>query len=169
MPAVRKKLCQMCFESFPEDQIVSAGAKLVCPACAERAGVRVIDFSRRAIDFGREIFRCLVADDIDKFHELFLTAEEVPLAVGETATPDHAALIRGRAERDFRSKRAHYFREPLPAEFVDFRLGPIEGGSRDVQRFGRSILRFEVGGKERTIVIQRVFNVKGKFKLEFFE
>ncbi len=169
MPVPRKRLCQVCLEAFPEGELVTVGARLLCAPCAERAGVRTTDLQRRAIDFGREIFRCLVADDLDRFRNLLLTEEEAKEALGELSTPDHGVLMHARLERDFRSKRAHYLREKLPAEFVDFRLGPIESGNREIQRFGRSTLRMKVGDRERTLLIQRVFNVRGKLKLEFFE
>lgn len=126
-----------------------------------------IDKKNPPAGFGRELFRCLAADDLEGFRALFLTPEEAVLAFDRAAT-DHATLVRARIERDFRSKRALYFKEG-PFEFLDFALGPIEEGDREVQRYGRSTLRFKAAGVERRITIQRVYRVRGAFRLEFFE
>jgi hypothetical protein len=172
----RKKLCSICLQSFAEHEIVSQAGTDICSTCAERTGTRVregapgvtSDRILLATRFGAELFRCLAENDPDRFRDLFLTPDEAPLAFGAAAAADHAALVRGRLDRDFKSKRALYFKEG-PFEFLDFRMGPVEEVTKDAQRYGRSTLTFRAGGIERRIIIQRIYRVRGRLKLEFFE
>jgi hypothetical protein len=175
-PSSRKKLCTVCLQSFPEDETFAHAGKVICTGCAARTGVPLprseppgaaSDTFNVAARFGAELFRCLADGDVAHFAELVLTQDECKLTFGAEAA-DHAALVRGRFERDFKSKRALYFKEG-PFELVKFQLGPVEDQLKDAVRYGRTTLIFRAAKQERRLVLQRLYRVRGRFKLEFFE
>lgn len=175
----RKKLCSVCLQSFPESDVVSRAGRDVCPACAalappgsaaaapSSAGSSSDSFNVGS-RFGAELFRCLAENDLERFGDLVLSLEEAPLAFGPAAASDHGALVRGRFERDFKSKRSLYFKEG-PFELVKFHIGPVEETRKEAVRYGRSTLLFRAGTQERRLTIQHLYRVRGRFKLEFLE
>ncbi|GIW73212.1 MAG: hypothetical protein KatS3mg102_2754 [Planctomycetota bacterium] len=187
MTAAERRLCDVCLQSFAERDLVRAGSRMLCEECAHLQGVdsqavpRVIvrrpTLAEAVADrerekqraFGEELIRCLDQEDLQAFEQLFLSEAELRPIVGRGAAPSQRRLIEQRLGRDFRSKRSLYARQPGEMAFVDFEYEEAEEIASDVTELRRVTIRFRVGEVERRMLLQRVYCVRGRYRLYFLE
>ncbi len=129
-----------------------------------------------AQQFGHAILGCLVRNDVESYRTLFLQDEhECSEVVDPSDAASHLALVRSRIERDFQSKRVFYLREVVGAagtpdvRFISFKLGDTERLSPTAHRIRKSILQFDVYGVESRLVLQAIYRIGERYRLEFFE
>ncbi|RME74534.1 MAG: hypothetical protein D6776_05095 [Planctomycetota bacterium] len=119
--------------------------------------------------FGAELLRCLAEQDLEALRRLYLTEIELRSVVGRERAREQAQLVASRIERDMRSKHSLYFRHPAPVRLLGVEVGRAQRTSGAVVELHEVRIRFEVGGMQRMLQIQRMYRFGERYRLEFLD